>query len=381
MTMMKILERLLGYDHITVTERERVLVLYHGRFDRILGAGEHRVKRKGTLRELHDLQRPRFTSLYEEALFRERPDLAEELLVRFEAGHDEALLILKDGRPYEMVGPETRVTYLRDAGAFEAEAIALTERLEVAPKLARRLARIAARSLVKTVTVPEGYVGLVTVNGKARGQLAEGRFAHLDLAGYAVQVRMVDTRLQMHEVTGQEILTRDRVTIRVNLTVGYRVADPERAVGSTSNYAEALHRAVQLAFRRTLGAMTLDQLLAEKVTVDGDAAEMVRRDMAEIGLEVREIALKDVILPGEMRDILNKVVAAEKEAEANVIRRREETNATRSLLNTAKVMAENPVMLRLKELEALESIAGKVERLTIHNGTKGLLDEVAQLRD
>ena len=103
----------------------------------------------------------------------------------------------------------------------------------------------------------------------------------------------------------------------------------------------------------------------------GQAVERVRTDMAAIGLSVGEIAVKDVVLPGEMRDILNKVVAAEKEAEANVIRRREETNATRSLLNTARVMAENPVMLRLKELEALSEIAGKVERLTIHNGTAG----------
>jgi regulator of protease activity HflC (stomatin/prohibitin superfamily) len=101
--------------------------------------------------------------------------------------------------------------------------------------------------------------------------------------------------------------------------------------------------------------------------------------MAAIGLDVGDISIKDVILPGEMRDILNKVVNAEKEAEANVIRRREETNATRSLLNTAKVMAENPVMLRLKELEALEKIADKVQTLTVHNGTQGLMNDLVSL--
>lgn len=116
------------------------------------------------------------------------------------------------------------------------------------------------------------------------------------------------------------------------------------------------------------------------MTVDAEAAAKVRADMAAIGVEVSDIALKDVILPGEMREILNQVVAVQKEAEANVIRRREETNATRSLLNTAKVMAENPVMLRLKELEALESIAGKVERLTVTNGTEGLLNDLVRLR-
>jgi regulator of protease activity HflC (stomatin/prohibitin superfamily) len=88
-------------------------------------------------------------------------------------------------------------------------------------------------------------------------------------------------------------------------------------------------------------------MLAEKVNVDAEAAEKVRTEMAQIGIELGEIVLKDLIIPGEMRDILNQVVAATKAAEANVIKRREEPNATRSLLNTAKVMAEYPVLLRL----------------------------------
>jgi len=125
---------------------------------------------------------------------------------------------------------------------------------------------------------------------------------------------------------------------------------------------------------------TLDQTLEQKASVDMETAAEVREAMAAIGIEVRDIVLKDIILPGEMREILNQVVSAQKEAEANIIRRREETNATRSLLNTAKVMAENPVMLRLKELEALETIAGRVERLTINNGTAGLLNDVAKLQ-
>ena len=77
-----------------------------------------------------------------------------------------------------------------------------------------------------------------------------------------------------------------------------------------------------------------------------------------------------------MRDILNRVVEAEKEAEAGDIRRREETADTRVLLNTAKVMADNPAMLRLKELETLEAVADKVGNLTVHNGTEGLLDDL-----
>ncbi|CAN7295899.1 slipin family protein [Devosia sp. LjRoot16] len=196
-----------------------------------------------------------------------------------------------------------------------------------------------------------------------------------------VVVKVIDLRRQSLDVTGQEILTRDRVTLRVNLAAEYQVVDAVKAATTVKDFADALYRALQFAFRKSLGVKSLDEILADKVTAEAEAIAEVRTQMAAIGLTVGEIAVKDVILPGEMRDILNKVVAAEKEAEANVIRRREETNATRSLLNTARVMAENPVMLRLKELEALSEIAGKVERLTIHNGTAGLMNDLVKLRD
>ena len=199
------------------------------------------------------------------------------------------------------------------------------------------------------------------------------------MVGQKVAVKIVDLTRQPLDVTGQELLTKDRVTLRINVAAEYRVVDPVKAVTEVKDFADALYRALQYAFRKTLGAMTLDQILEKQVTVDDKAATKVRSDMAGIGLEVTDITLKDVILPGEMREILNQVVSAQKAAEANVIKRREETNATRSLLNTAKVMADNPVMLRLKELEALESIAGKVDKLTVTNGTAGLMNDLVKL--
>ncbi|TIW65474.1 MAG: slipin family protein, partial [Mesorhizobium sp.] len=219
--------------------------------------------------------------------------------------------------------------------------------------------------LMSVHPVVDGQAGLLFVDGALARTLAAGVHGFWNV-GRMVQMKVVDLKRQSLDVAGQEVLTKDRVTIRVNIAAEYRVLDPVKAVSAVKDFSEALYRALQYAFRKTLGALTLDQILEKKVTVDEEAAAKVRADMAEIGVEVSDIALKDVILPGEMREILNQVVSAEKQAEANVIRRREETNATRSLLNTAKVMAENPVMLRLKELEALEAIAGKVERLTVH---------------
>jgi len=89
--------------------------------------------------------------------------------------------------------------------------------------------------------------------------------------------------------------------------------------------------------------------------------------------------VKDVILPGDMKDILNKVVQTEKLAQANVIKRREETAATRSLLNTAKLMQDNPTLMRLKELEVLEKVSGKVDKLTVFGGFDGVLNDTVRI--
>lgn len=365
---------------VTLSEGQRMLVLYKGRFHAILGSGEHRIPNHDCMHETFSLDRLRFQSGYAEALMKERPDLAAPHLQEFRAGEGEVLVVLRDGTPQEVLLPEARAIFWKDAGPWTTERLEVAKDLQLPFALAKRLVRLGLSSHFNTVEVREGNVGLLNVDGQYMGQLHPGTHAFWRL-GRHVTVKQVDVRQCIHEVNGQEILTKDRVTIRVNLTADYRVTDPVKAVQSVGDFEAALHRSLQLAFRRTLGAMSLDRLLAEKVNVDAEAAEKVRADMTEIGVQVGEIALKDVILPGEMREILTSVVEAQKQAEANVIRRREETNATRSLLNTAKVMAENPVMLRLKELEALENIAGKVERLTVHNGTEGLMSDLVRLRD
>lgn len=376
----RLIDRLTGHTRVTIMETERMLVLRDGRIEAILGPGAHRIKRRGVVREVHDLNRLRFVSPYERALFRTRPELAAAHLTELRAAPGEVVILHRDSRPHEVLLPETRVVVWTDAGPWEAERNEVGMHLTVPPGLMRRLVRVGLTSAFSTVEIEEGHVGLLSVDGVRLADLPPGTHGFWKL-GRHVAVKRVDLRHRTHGVTGHEILTKDRVTIRVNLTAGFRVVDPVKATTAVKDFEEALHRSLALAFRKTLGGLTLDRLLAEKVTVDAEAAGTVRAEMAGIGIEVGEIALKDVILPGEMREILTSVVAAEKAAEANVIRRREETNATRSLLNTAKVMAENPVMLRLKELEALEAIAGKVERLTVHNGTEGLLSDLVKLRD
>lgn len=381
--MMKyLIDSLMGRTRVTINESERAVWLYKGEVRGILGAGEHVLpNRNGSLIvEKQKLGQMVFLSEYEQAVMDKLADAAAAHLTQVRTAENEIAVIERDGMIYTVLGTDAKLTLWTEAGPWKAQTVDIGKSAEVDAKLLKRLTKAGKTAQVQTVEVDEGKLALVTIDGKLAAQLTAGVYGYWT-PGRKIGVKLIDLARQSLDVTGQEILTRDRVTLRVNLAAEYRVVDPAKAVSSVKDYVDALYRALQYAFRKTLGVKTLDQILENKVTVDAEAAEKVRTDMAAIGIEVSEIALKDVILPGEMREILNQVVAVQKEAEANVIRRREETNATRSLLNTAKVMAENPVMLRLKELEALESIAGKVDKLTVYNGTSGLMNDLVKLSD
>lgn len=378
----RLIDLVMGRTRVLISEGERAVWLYKGQVRGILGVGEHALpNRDGSMvLERQKLSQMVFLSNYEQAVLEKLPEDVARHLTIVRTGENEIAVIERDGMLNTVLGTDAKLVLWTEAGPWKAVTVDIADSAQVDGKLLKRLLKAGKVQQVTMVEVDEGKTALVSIDGQLTDQLGPGVYGYWN-AGRKIGVKLVDLTRQSLDVTGQEVLTRDRVSLRINLAAEYRVVDPVKAVASVKDFADALYRALQYAFRKTLGAKTLDQILENKVTVDAEAADKVRSDMAAIGIEVSEIALKDVILPGEMREILNQVVAAQKEAEANIIRRREETNATRSLLNTAKVMAENPVMLRLKELEALESIASKVDKLTVYNGTSGLMNDLVKLAD
>lgn len=379
---MTILDAVLGRKRVLVKENERVIALHKGEVLGVFGPGEHALpNRSGTLeitRQSIDAGGGVFVSPYEKALFEKLPDQAARHLTVFRTDRGQVAVIERDRQIVQVLAPDRKVVVWNDAGPWAVTMVDVSTSLKIEPALLRRLQLAGkAGTLVAAATVADGHAGLLFVDGVYVETLPPGAHGFWQV-GRQIAVKQIDLKRQSLDVAGQEVLTKDRVTIRLNLSADYRVVDPVKAVTTVKDFSEAFYRALQLAFRKAIGALTLDRILEKKVEVDASA---ITAEMAGYGVEVFDISLKDVILPGDMREIFNQVVAAEKQAEANVIRRREETNATRSLLNTAKVMEENPVMLRLKELEALETIAGKVERLTVHNGTGGLLNDLVKLRD
>ena len=173
-------------------------------------------------------------------------------------------------------------------------------------------------------------------------------------------------------------MTADKVSLRMNALVTYRIVDARKAVSATDDVRQSLYRETQLALRAVVGVRELDVFLSDKDAVVGDIEELVRRRAGELGLEVVSVGIRDVILPGDMKDLMNKVTEAKKAAEANLIARREETAAMRSQANTAKLLESSPTLMRLRELEVLEKIA-TASKLNVVLGEKGLADRVVNL--
>ncbi|MBI2373981.1 MAG: slipin family protein [Deltaproteobacteria bacterium] len=220
-------------------------------------------------------------------------------------------------------------------------------------------------------TVPSGAVAVRFVDGVLDTVLPPGRHGAFKITK-RVELAVMDLRERTLSVNGQEVMSRDRVSLRVNVAAVYRIADPVRVASVAREPDELVYLAVQLAARELLAARSLDEILAERDGLSGQLASRVRVVAEKLGLLLVELGIKDLVLPGDMRALLNRVIEAQKEAEANVIARREETAAVRSMANTAKVLAESPMLLRLKELEAYKELASRVGRVHLVVGDRAI---------
>src|SRR5579884_1114146 len=366
---------------IVVGDNERVFVIRDRRFDTILGPGTYWILTLlGEIQlEFHNVREAVFAGEWTDYIGKERPDILARYFTLVDTADAEVAVISLDAKVSRVIGPGSRALFWRGPVTVTAEVFDVRQDPEVPVRLLAPLARLGREALVTYAMVEEGKRGLLYLDGRLVRELPAGTYGFWSVV-VNPRVEVVETRLQTLEVPGQEILTRDKVTVRVNVCAVYEVADALRARSLVKDAGEHLYRTLQIAVRQTLGKRTLEEVLAEKADIDETVSAQVRRQMEAFGVRVGDIALKDIILPGDIREILNQVVTAEKQAQANLIRRREETAATRSLLNTARLMEDNPLLVRMKELETLEKIAGKVEKITVVGGLDGLLERTVTLR-
>lgn len=286
----------------------------------------------------------------------------------------------------EILSPGTKRIYWQNSLKHHLVKVDLNEGYTLDERMVKQLIQPTLRQKgvigiegVLIAQVPAYHVGVLKINGEIEQLLSAGITAYWRF-NREISVDMVDTRLQILEVSGQEILTKDKVNLRVNLVANWHYTDVLTAFEKTANPVDLVYRELQFGLREAIGTRTLDELLENKNIIDEVVTKHIQMRLHGFGIETISLGVKDIILPGDMKTILSQVVEAEKAAQANVIRRREETSATRSLLNTAKVMENNPVALRLKELETLERIAERIDKISVVGGLDQVLHGLVNIQ-
>jgi regulator of protease activity HflC (stomatin/prohibitin superfamily) len=291
---------------VTVKDGERALLTRNGRFERVLDPGRHTLfdpKRELAV-ELHQVVRAEYAADRYAVLKAARPDLAAELFEAVETKAEEIAIVRLDGRPTHLMSPWQIRVFWKVATSVDVERIDVTSDPKVK---ARHLAMVARErnTLVAEHVVEHHEAGLLYVEGRLVERLAPGRHAFWTV-GRKIEVKRLDLRPQAVEITAQEMLTKDRIALRVTLTAFRRIVDPERVVNAVPDVDAWLYRLVQFAIREAVAARTLDEVLSAKNALDAELRAFVRERMAETGIEVTELGVKDVILPGEIRELVNR---------------------------------------------------------------------------
>lgn len=360
---------------VTLELHERAILVVDGQPERALGPGRHVVW----------TFKPMAVVRYDTRLFvAEIPADHQALLdaddiLTVEVENLERAVIRRRGRPVRVLGPGTWQVWTVE----QVEKRVDGERVKV-PAIAVDVLDCTGDAVIRDdlkavmpaadhveVLVPDGHVALRVVDGAVETELGPGRHVAWTV-GRKVVFQVIDTREKVLAINGQEVMTRDKVTLRLNAAVTWKVHDARRHGQVARNAEEVVYLAAQLALREAIARLTLDELLAAREEIVAGITPAVAVRAEALGCAVLGVGMKDLILPGEMKTLLNRVMEAQKEAEANVILRREETAATRSLAQTAKVLAENPIVMRLKELEAYKELAERVGTLNIVMGPEGL---------
>ncbi len=347
---------------VIINENEKGLLFKNGRFTKVLSAGKHYIPR-GRQVQTQLVTNPVMTDMTTLDRLLKNKELAEMVTVA-DVKYGQFALHYVDGNYCRFLKPGKQA-FWTDGKDHRFEIID-TSVTEVSPDLPAYVFDTLSPLFYRKFVVPSYAKGRLYYDEKYMRLLEPGVYRFWK-NGTKVAVELADTRLIQMDVNGQEMLTADKVTLRINFVVNYRITDFVK-IGEIGDIEQQIRLVSQLALRRFAGKNKLDDILDKKESIAEYVFDILKSKEKDLFVEFCDAGVKDIILPGEIRDIMNTVLVAEKRAQANVITRREEVASTRSLLNTAKLMDENRTLYKLKELEYIEKICENVGNITLNSG-------------
>lgn len=366
---------------LKINENEKALIYKDEKFIKLLGVGSHKMFHlfKNYRVERYPTKHNGIEGEKARTLYRLFPEVVEHYFTVVQLADYERAYVSIDGKFTDFLPLGEVKLYFKEL-EINVERVDVRNNYKVAPEHVAYLDMFSsAIHGIKKHTVSSFEESYLYVNKSLVEVLKSGKYYfYKELK--ELEIESIDRRIKELEITGQELLSADKVTLRCNLTMHYSIVDGQTYLNATDRPKEYLYKQLQFALREHLGSMNIDEILSKQHTLSKEVLEKFYATCLTIGVKVEGVHIKDIILPGEMREIFNQVIEATKRAEANNIKRREETAATRSLLNTAKLMKDNPALARLKELEALEKITHTVGTLNVYGGLDGVMNGMIDLK-
>lgn len=356
---------------VIINENQRGFLFKNGKYVRLLDAGKYLLFGDRDI-EVSAVEGPVASGTCSlETLLSDQEIRA--VTAQAEVGDQQIVLHYVDGKYKEALTKPGRYAFWTVADSHEFKTIDISNP-EIPEDFPRYILNSLPSGLYSKLEVSEYQKARLFFDKKLVRILDAGTY-YFWQNGIRIEAGHVDTRLTQMNITGQEMMTQDKVSVRVNFVCNYKVTDYVKILTEIDDYKEQLHVTAQLALREYIGRNRLDDILAGRDEMSRFVYDRLKEREKELFIEIRDAGVKDIILPGEVRDIMNTVLVAEKKAQANVITRREEVASTRSLLNTAKLMEENQTLYRLKELEFVERICENVGNINL-NGTGDMLSQL-----
>ena len=259
------------HSKIIVRKHERALLFRDGDFVKFLEPGVYRF---GYLVhqyvvERFDITTPLFGHRLQDFLIEEHRAEVERFFDIVKTAENEIAVVYHDDNVTLITAPATRHLFAKGVHKIRVEHIDIVDTLDVDKRLAKRLMtgndpmlKSIADKAIYTRVVPDGHIGLLYVDGELTRSLEPGFHAFFAVER-GVTVELFDTRVQTLEVSGQEILTKDKVSLRINLTATYQLTDVEKAVRAAKDPLDHLYKEVQFGLRGAVGTRTLDALLED----------------------------------------------------------------------------------------------------------------------
>ncbi|MBN1312472.1 MAG: slipin family protein [Anaerolineae bacterium] len=230
---------------------------------------------------------------------------------------------------------------------------------------------------IRTVVEIQEYErGLLYQRGRFQKLLTPGRYTHW--FWQRSRIECMDIRETSQTVNAQEILTSDKIGVRVTLIAQYQVSDPVAAAHTTESYVTQLYQDLQLTLRETITGNTLEELLEDRDALSTQLLDAVAPRALTYGINLTRVGVKDIVLPATVRNVFLQEVEADLKGRAGLVAARHEVAAARARANTAKLLRDNPDILRLQELETLAALASKSGNVLILPGVQSLLTREAK---